>query len=673
MDHTVAPCSETWATPGTAAPVVDGEAGAGPIGWALSLSLLVAVFANVDRAWPLEGHVRLPTRALLALALLAWAAVLLDALRAPTAGGARSGPWARFVRTRPRSATGALLLGSILLTTIDQGQSLDRARSEPALPALLVVMAFVALQIHHVPRESTSRPLLRAVVTVAPWSLVLIGAGAVATIDAPALGWPPVVIGVLVATTVAATAAPKPLALRRSPPTAAPDRGHPFARARTAIVVAAGVGLLLLFLVGVTRQIDTHNLLAANGHDQDAYLNYAEALRERPDAVALSRLQMPLYPYLLSLAPAGGRNADGFEAGLRISIAIGVAGLAVLGLWAWKVAGGAAAAFLVVSVVGLSMFLFLASWILADVLAALLFTAWLGLCWRLLAQPSALLGAGVGLLGGLAHLTKPVVLAPLAVLVVLCLVAGVWKRWTPATARPASYLAAGASALLLFGSTVAPYAVNSERVYGSPTYNVATDHYAWYDDWAQAVEGRVTSDDQLHVPMLPSQDVPSAGRYLREHGADDVVDRLLGGWGAQWEITLTGRLWEGYFGYGWTVTLLLGATLASLAVAGARARARLRRERLVTIFLTTTLVALAAATAWWFPIGSGNRYLLPVWLPGVLLCVWVIHRALSPWSVSLAGRVLRADTAVFATLAVPVAAISIWNALVLSASTAGGY
>lgn len=457
MDQTVASHSETWATPPPAAPPVIGEAGPGPIGWAMSLSLLVAVLANVDRTWPLEGHVRLPTRALLALALLAWAAVLLDALRAPTAGTARSGPWARFTRTRPLPATGVLLIGSILLTTIDQGPVLDRARSEPALSTfLLVVVALVALQVHQLRREPTPRPCLQAVLAVAPWSLVLIGAGVVATIDAPVLGWPPVLIGALVATTVAATAAPTPLALRRAPPTAAPDRGQPGARARTAVVVAAAVGLLLLFLVGVTRQIDAHNLLAANGHDQDAYLNYAAALRERPDAVALSRLQMPLYPYLLSLAPAGGRNADGFEAGLSISVAIGVVGLAGLGLWAWRVAGGPAAAFLVVSVVGLSMFLFLASWILADVLAALLFTAWLGLCWRLLVRPSALLGAGVGLLGGLTHLTKPVVLAPLAVLVVLCLVAGMWRRWTPATARRASYLAAGASALLLFGSTVAP-------------------------------------------------------------------------------------------------------------------------------------------------------------------------------------------------------------------------
>ena len=645
------------------------EGGAGPIGWALSLSLLAAVLAATSPSTT--------TAALACLAsLVTWAAVVVDALIGPP----RDGPRRSMLAARPARSTATLLLA---------GACLGAPLGAP-LTALVtgLVAAPLLLQAHRLLRAGAALQVWQAVLSRAPWAVLLVGAGMATTIASPALGWPLVAVGTTVIAGVGLSASGRrPGGLRWAPAgEAGPSEPRRRRRHRGAITVTV-VCLVALFLIGVDRQVDRFNQqpdTVLNAHDQGAYLRYAQKLSDLPDEVVANRLQMPLYPYLVSLAPGSrGEWSGRFHAALRINVAIALAGLAAIGWWAARTAGRWAA-LVSVALVGLTMFLFLASWVLADVLSALLFTAWLGVSWRLLQRPSALLGAAAGTLAGLTFLSKAIAVAPLALLVLLCLLAAVAPRAVGgAPRRRTAYLAAGAATTFLFVLTVAPYASNSQRVYGSPTFNITTSYDLWLDTTAQAAAipssgwvrertARAGGEDSA-VPSRPPDDLPSPAKYAREHDVGDVVDRLITGWGAQWDIARTGRIWEGDFGYGTTTVLLLAMAMTSLAVAGERARRRMRRNRLGVALVAGSLSTLALGVAWWLPIGSGNRYLLPVFLPGVLLCVWIVHRGLSPWSLRWRGRPIRADTAAFAALAVPVVTVSVWNALVLSGRTLGGY
>ncbi len=666
-----------------------GEGGAGPVGWALSLSLVAAVLAATS------PNTRTTVLACL-VALVAWAVMVLDAL----IGRPRAGPRRSVLAARPARSTATLLLAGACLAA-------PLTALVTGLVAALVA-ASLLLQAHLLVRSGTELRVWRTVLSRAPWAVLLVGAGIATTIASPALGWPLVAVGATVIAGVGVCAVagggvcavagvgggaragvgapgPRPGGLRWAP-AGAPGPSEPRRRHRGAITVTV-VCLVALFLIGVDRQVDRFNQqpeTVLNAHDQGAYLRYAQKLSDLPDEVVANRLQLPLYPYLVSLAPGSrGEWSGRFHAALRINVAIALAGLAAIGWWAARTAGRWAA-LVSVTLVGLSMFLFLASWVLADVLSALLFTAWLGVGWRLLQRPSALLGAAAGTLAGLTFLSKAIAVAPLGLLLLLCLVAAAAPpALGGAPRRRTAYLAAGAATAFLFVLTVAPYASNSQRVYGSPTFNITTSYDLWLDTGAQAaaipswgwVRERTARAEGEDSPVLarPPNDLPSPAKYAREHDVGDVVDRLITGWGAQWDIARTGRIWEGDFGYGTTTVLLLAMAMTSLAVAGERARRRLWRDRLGVALIAVSLSTLALGVAWWFPVGSGNRYLLPVFLPGVLLCVWVIHRGLSPWSLRWRGRPIRADTAVFAALAVPIVAVSVWNALVLSGRTLGGY
>lgn len=659
--------------PGPAPPQRRSES-TGAIGWSLSLSLLAAVSAATGAGEP-------RTRALLAAAVMAWVCFVVDLFRPARATPTdtsfrRSSLWRRAIIAHPSAvAVGLFLTGSVMASRTLLVTTGDLLSSEPIVVLLGLVVLLQANRLTADPTDPRDPQHLPAVLDRAPWAILLLGSGIVYTAGTAAFGWPVLAISTVVLVAVVGVTHGTRVQRHIADPSVPPPRtrARPATRAVTYSIVAAL--FLGLFWIGVTRQVDTFNTFAENGHDQTSYLRYARDLRDQPDTIQPQRLQMPVFPYLVSLAPGSEDNPWGgrFKAALQINVVIAFLGLAAIAVWAVRVAGPWAA-FASVTLIGFSMFLFLGSWVLADVLGALLFTAWLGVAWRLLERPSALLGAATGALGGVMYLTKAIVLAPMAMLIVLCLLAAIAPRLAVAARdRRGAYLAAAASGLFLFVLTVAPYAANSDRAYGSPTYNVVTDYYLWYDSWEEAEAGTRAAGDQVHAPDLPANEIPTPSKYLREHDAGEIVDRFTSGWGAQWDIAVTGRIWEGYFGYGWTVTLLIATTMAALAVAGQRARMRLRRDRLRVVFLTVTLVSLAATTAWWFPIGSGNRYLLPLWLPGVLLCVWTIHRALAPSIVRLGGQVVRADVAVFAALSVPIAAVSVWNALVLAGSTPGGY
>lgn len=126
--------------------------------------------------------------------------------------------------------------------------------------------------------------------------------------------------------------------------------------------------------------------------------------------------------------------------------------------------------------------------------------------------------------------------------------------------------------VFLFVLVIAPYAANSDRVYGSALYNRVTTYYLWYDDLAEVERGTLAAGDQNHRPILPDDQILSPGRYLRDHTLGQVADRLATGWRMQWAIVTHGGTHEGNFGYGPGLMLLGAASLVAVAVVNAAVR-----------------------------------------------------------------------------------------------------
>ena len=74
-----------------------------------------------------------------------------------------------------------------------------------------------------------------------------------------------------------------------------------------------------------------------------------------------------------------------------------------------------------------------------------------------------------------------------------------------------------------------PYLSTSKRVFGHYFYNVNSTFYVWYDDWAHASVGTYSHGDGVGWPTMPESELPSAGRYLREHTAGQIASRIASG------------------------------------------------------------------------------------------------------------------------------------------------
>ncbi len=74
-----------------------------------------------------------------------------------------------------------------------------------------------------------------------------------------------------------------------------------------------------------------------------------------------------------------------------------------------------------------------------------------------------------------------------------------------------------------------PYVSTSKRVFGQYFYNVNSTFYVWYDDWAHASLGTYIHGDGVGWPTMPESELPSAGRYLREHTVGQIASRIVSG------------------------------------------------------------------------------------------------------------------------------------------------
>jgi hypothetical protein len=383
-------------------------------------------------------------------------------------------------------------------------------------------------------------------------------------------------------------------------------------RRRSMLAVPALLALVVaLFLVEAHAR---HVLMPtpARQGDQAAYLSYARRMHETNYAFVGTRDRMPGYPFLLSFIYKPGIDDAEFLRRARVfNINLSAGVLLVLffiyrrhfsGLYAAALVAGAA----------FGVLYYRAPMVQTEVLFYLLSFGMFLAFWRLLSKPGWTAALAAGLLTGFAHLLKASVLPAVAL---FCVSFGAKFLWELRQRRRTDghsvwrQPAMAAVVLLSFLAIIFPYLQTSKRVFGSYFYNVSSTFYVWTDSWGEAKAFSVAARDRVGRPAVPPEQIPSAGKYWREHSVAQIAGRI--GRGVVGRLT-AGIRWDGYYKY----VVLLAGTAAVLAIHRGDAFLTLLRPRIpLAVFLACFFAGYIVLFGWYEPISPDLRFLLMLYLP----------------------------------------------------------
>lgn len=354
----------------------------------------------------------------------------------------------------------------------------------------------------------------------------------------------------------------------------------------------------------------TRNPTPVTQGDQESYLRYARRMQESNYRYIGGRNRMPIYPFLLSLIYRPGMSEDEFlRKAQAFNVNLSAAILLALFL-VWRRFFPALFAFALVAATAFGVFLTRAVLAQVEVLFYFVFFGLFLVFCRMLRAPNLWLAAGTGVLAGLTFLLKASVLPALGLFVIIFVAKMIWQRQRDP--RPLLLV------FSLFLILIFPYIGTSKRIYGQYFYNVNSTFYFWCDSWPEARAFERAGRIHDGWPALPPEQIPSPGKYWREHSLAQIAGRLFGGMA---ELATHNARLDGYYKY---VVLLVG-TAAWLAL-------RQRREFLVwlrartfpAIFAALFFAGYFCLFAWYAPISADSRFLLTLFLPVTFVAVWVI-------------------------------------------------
>lgn len=441
-----------------------------------------------------------------------------------------------------------------------------------------------------------------------------------------------------------------------------PARRWPRPRMVAVVALAVLVVVLALFAIGASRQSREQNRVTAADQGSDLY--YARQLQE-PQKTVLNRNRMPLEPYLVSLVvERGATRARVHEVGKQVGFAVALVSLVILAAWMWR-RSGPVPAVTAVAVVALTVYQFKAPYLQPDLLYYGLFTvAFFGLA-EVLRRPRPMVGACAGFAVGLAQLAKSGALVLLALFVLVAVVTVLW-RLRRDRAFAARLAGSTAAVLLLFVCVVAPYATNSKNTYGSYAYNVNTTYYAWYDSWDEVVAGTLSHGDFEGPADLPADQIPSPRRYARTHSVGDVLARFRQGADTTRQVVFDS------YGYAAFCAVLVAIALLLALLQPRRVLRWARTELPALCFGAMTFVAYTLISFWWVPISDGNRFVLCLFLPLVIVSVEAIRRLGRPIVIPIGPRAVDAATLSFVALTAGVLVFGTWAAFGPAGEIFGG-
>lgn len=391
-------------------------------------------------------------------------------------------------------------------------------------------------------------------------------------------------------------------------------------------ILRAGTAALLItgYLVGAIYQGFRINV-DPNRTDQSAYMDYARKMAITHFAHVGDRNRMPVYPFLMSFLYSPGMSEEEFfRRGKAFNIALSLLLLTLtfllLSKWIQPLAAAAT-----VLVAGFTVFMFKAGYFQCELLFYFLNLVLFVLFVENLLRPTAPRAAVLGLVAGLAFLTKSSVL-PAISLFLICLAVGEFlrRRTTGQSQAHSALRSFGRAALFLatFFLVTSPYIRTSKRVSGLYFYNVNSTFYLWYDSWEEVERGTKAHGDRVGWPRMPAKDLPSARKYFADHTLSQISARLGNG-----IVTVSKVAWSSY-GYLKYAAIYLLFSLLFIVQHARRTREILFRGRAsaATAFVISYFACYLLLYSWYTPIADGNRLTLSLFLPGLAAVGYFLAR-----------------------------------------------
>ena len=298
-------------------------------------------------------------------------------------------------------------------------------------------------------------------------------------------------------------------------------------KAAAVLAFAACFGALYLHVADL--QDSRNNDMSA--HDQSAYLNFAKKAHDSGFKYSGTRNRMPLYPHLQALFYSPDLSDDAFfQQGKRVNVVLSLFCLSFLGFVLFAKFSKLYAAYALL-VIAFLAFAYKAPYFQAEILFYTLFGIAFMLSLESLIEPRWYKSAGVGLLFALAFYSKAsaspglgIFLGSYGLLVICKQIVGELTREQLRQIFVNAIAAVVAFVILLY-----PYIQESKEKYGAYFYNVNTLFYVWFESWEDAAMWAGSAAPRDAWPDLPDDEIPSPGKYIAEHSAGQIIERLRQG------------------------------------------------------------------------------------------------------------------------------------------------
>lgn len=403
--------------------------------------------------------------------------------------------------------------------------------------------------------------------------------------------------------------------------------GHRAARA------ALTAAFVLICLTAYLRIAQTQSVKNRDmrWNDQVFYMKAAIKAYETRFAYTGDRSRMPLYPFLQALFYSPELSSEAFfQQGKRLNIVLSLFCVAALSYLFFSRFSRLYAAYAML-LIALVVFAIKSSFFQTE----LLFYTLLGLTFILsidtINKPNKYKTVALGAMFALCQYAKASVMPGLLIFAAsygVLVLAKLYKRELDAHCAR-NILFSAVMPILVFLLLLSPYLLESKEKYGTYFYNVNTTFYIWYDSWDEAKAGTYQAGDTIGWPDLPDDEIPSLGKYLEEHTAQDILDRFVNGAILMVKSAcVTDHPFNHAYGYCSQVALGLVVLAGSLIVVTKKGRVSLSNRSLQAVFYVCLFfLVYFAAYAWYMPIINfrGARTVLSLLIPLMWTVGIVVH------------------------------------------------